>query len=880
LSTVGNDYAEYVHLLVGAAEWTVERDERSLWVTARPDGDDPLPAQGWKLHISAGVTTAGAVLQRLVPYLVAHRLAFKAAADPAMLQLLNLGEGGDDQIGKFVTIYPRTTEAAVSAAGDLDVLLDGLRGPEVPSDRRLRHDSVVSYRYGAFVGRVVQLPTGQLVAALEAPDGTLVPDSRHRDDAVPAWLDDPFEAAGLVTPPPPPPAIIGGRFRPIANLSARPGGRVDLALELRPTRRCVLKRAVIDANPLGPSARLAAERAVLAELDGLPGIVQAYDWMETDTEHVLVLEDLPGRTLADEILRRHQYGDEADLDWTIDSMRSVAEIVSTLHHRGYVHRDLKPTNLLVRPDGRFVLIDFELAVPTGAEAVAGGTPGYASPQQRNGAPADPRDDIHALGAMLFLSATGVDRASRPSASSTIDGMLQMAPQVPREFAAVLARCLADDPDDRYPSADALIAALAAVRGTANSVIPAYGTVPIPGDHQARAERNLAGFVDALRADAVDVSRDGEHACTWVIRQLVGPISAPRDLAVGVAGIVLALTAVARQQRDPDLTALVHAGARWLDQAPRPDGQLLGGLLVGEGGVALALARAGLLTGDGGLTTSARHRAAEIASLAHTAPDVFNGSAGRALVHLRLAEELDDGEARRDAMAAARFLLDTVTTDDEGRHGWILSAEMGTDPYLGYGHGAAGIADVLLEVGLASGTDSFVDLAATIGVELAGAAITSGDGVVGWPLRHGGTRMTGPAWCHGAGGVGRFLMHLDRAGLLAESHRHLVRDCAVAVVRHGRAMLPTACHGLAGSIDLLVDLHGTDGDAAHLTEAWSLAGLLETFHVSDGDRLRCSSDQLEVVSPDLWFGSAGVAMAWLRLANPEAPGVLDAWPPTM
>ena len=375
----------------------------------------------------------------------------------------------------------------------------------------------------------------------------------------------------------------------------------------------------------------------------------------------------------------------------------------------------------------------------------------------------------------------------------------------------------------------------------------------------------------MLADAVDL---GEGRVIWPIRQPSAPSVPMRDLGSGQAGIVLAVAAIAAELGDASLLELAHAGARWIDAAPRPEGPMLGGLHVGEGGVALTLARVGALTGDTSLVQSALRRGTEVAALPHIAPDLFNGSAGRAIAHLRLAQATGDERSLAAAVATAEHLVQSAVLDEHGVHVWPMPPEMGPHAYLGYAHGIAGIADALLEVGEVASFEPAVEMAQAVADDIVRATLHTSDGGVGWAAFVGGTDVTGPCWCHGAGGIGRFLMHLDRAGHLPSEHRPLVRASATAVARSGRGLGPIACHGLSGSIDFLVDLHHLDGDVAHLDEAWSLAELLEQFHVHDGDCTRSTSEQLQVVSPDLLFGWTGAAIAWLRLARPNIVGLFD------
>jgi len=128
----------------------------------------------------------------------------------------------------------------------------------------------------------------------------------------------------------------------------------------------------------------------------------------------------------------------------------AAEAVGAAHARGIIHRDLKPDNIWAAPHGEVVVIDWGLAVRRG-EVVPGethaGTVSWSAPEQQHGASGDPRADVYALGCVLNALLTGTPDGAKPRA-------------IPRGLAAVIRRCLAQDPQQRYADGDALAADLA------------------------------------------------------------------------------------------------------------------------------------------------------------------------------------------------------------------------------------------------------------------------------------------------------------------------------------------------------------------------------------------------------------------------------------
>ena len=172
-------------------------------------------------------------------------------------------------------------------------------------------------------------------------------------------------------------------------------------------------------------------------------------------------------------------------------MREVAWALAYAHGRGIVHRDIKPDNILIeRGSGRAMVTDFGIARPTASAATSKqltlegqliGTAAFMSPEQGAGEPVDGRSDLYALGGVGFFALTG--RA--PFEANTLEAILvarftqaappvsSMRPDVPSALSTVIDRCLARQPYDRYPSAEAVAEALAesTAAGSARDIAP-------------------------------------------------------------------------------------------------------------------------------------------------------------------------------------------------------------------------------------------------------------------------------------------------------------------------------------------------------------------------------------------------------------------------
>jgi hypothetical protein len=556
-------------------------------------------------------------------------------------------------------------------------------------------------------------------------------------------------------------------------------------------------------------------------------------------------------------------------------------MLGKIHVSGYVYRDLKPTNVIAAPDGRLRFVDFELArelceevnpLP-GLGMIGVGTRGYMSPQQARGEPPAITDDVYSLGALLFFMATSAEPSRAPHPFALLERPLhQLNPTIDPALAEVIRRCLDQDPGARLPTMAAVEAALMATRSTPAVMSPARSNSVSsePELVRRRGCRDLARrLADTLCVEARR-TRSGAGVA-WVSPHKTASGLRSRDLYVGSGGTLLALAELVARLGEPAHRAVLAEGARWLADAPGPAGAPLAGLYVGEAGVAAALLRAGQVLADDALVAAASSRGAWIATLPFASPDLMNGTAGRLRFHVMLWDETGKPEHLDYAVAAGEQLLATSSETGDGERSWVIppgySDLSGTTP-LGYGHGAAGIADALLDLYDATRDERYRLGAQEAGRWLAHQAIPVLDDRTGlaWPMSIGGEPM--PAyWCHGAAGIGRLFLHAADLNLLPEADA-LWTGAARATAHGARWAGPTQCHGLSGNIEFLIDAYQASGDDTYLTEARSLGQLLMAFRTEDEGLLRWPSDWPWVFGPDYMVGYAGVALALLRLAEPE------------
>jgi len=217
--------------------------------------------------------------------------------------------------------------------------------------------------------------------------------------------------------------------------------------------------------------RFQRESRMAAAIDH-PNVIPVYEAGEEDGRLYLVMRWVEGTDLHRELKAS---GRVHPLRAAL-IINQVAGALDAAHKAGLIHRDVKPGNVLLSGEHAY-LADFGLTRLAGSATVTTGghflgTVDYMAPEQFTPAPEDARSDVYALGCVLFAALTGKPPFLRETVPATMSAHLNApvprvsdTPGVPREFERVLARALAKDPEDRYPSAgDFGRAALAAAEG--------------------------------------------------------------------------------------------------------------------------------------------------------------------------------------------------------------------------------------------------------------------------------------------------------------------------------------------------------------------------------------------------------------------------------
>ncbi len=229
----------------------------------------------------------------------------------------------------------------------------------------------------------------------------------------------------------------------------------DVAIKILPTQ------FTQDAEFL---ARFERESRTLARLRH-PNIVQVFDAGAAGEYHYIVMEYLASGTLAAELTKLRDRGDQMPIDKAIKITQQIAQALDYAHQKGVVHRDIKPSNILVADEGRYVLSDFGIVTDNANTKITRtmqtlGTPEYMSPEQANGMAVDRRSDVYSLGVVLYEMLTGAPPFSGNNTLSVLNKHLTVVPPsvskirvgIPVWLQSVVQKALEKLPEHRFQTA--------------------------------------------------------------------------------------------------------------------------------------------------------------------------------------------------------------------------------------------------------------------------------------------------------------------------------------------------------------------------------------------------------------------------------------------
>jgi hypothetical protein len=371
--------------------------------------------QGWIIHLSVIKPQLEGLIRLLLPNLISEKLVFKIPKDSTTASFLLGSELGSINLGKLISIYPKSDNEAVDLAKRLINLTKQFRGPAILTDIHL--GSIVYTRYGAFTPILTTDPTGQPVKCIYDFKGKLVADSYSIPFLLPQNILWPFFdiCSSVVTKQT---KLLNYAYYPIEVLKPDVKGDVIKALYFKhfwKIKFCLIKqgRKCMASDEVGRDIqdRLKWQYDLYHALCSDIPLAEVFDYFYENGDSYLTMEYVKGSSLTKWMYTIYRNRTWLDLSRTsqlllINTFSKVIEIIQRLHEKGYIHRDITPENFIITKQGDIFLIDLELVCSSSSKLpdppFRWGTPGFMSPEQSEAQLPTIKEDIYALGAFMLM----------------------------------------------------------------------------------------------------------------------------------------------------------------------------------------------------------------------------------------------------------------------------------------------------------------------------------------------------------------------------------------------------------------------------------------------------------------------------------------------
>ncbi len=812
--------------------------------------------EGFKIHLSTIPKDAEALLEHIAPILIEHELAFKFLPDYWMLDLCNSQAFFKAASGKFVTIYPPSTAVFKDVIEKLYSATLGLKGPYILSDRVYKDSKVVFYRFGSFRPFQEMNANGEQTAMLSLGPGKRVEDERRAFYFLPDGVAEPF---GKVIDYPEQ-VNLKDRYQYVRTIAAGNKGGVYLFRDVVGDTEVIVKEArpFINSAAHSPSDAidfLHNEYQVLQLLADTGLTPKPIDFFKDWDHYFLAMEQAPGVNLA--VMRSLDtfspflQGDCADQDIRNYGSRIIhiadllLEGLKVIHSKGVFIMDLAPQNVLYDQDSDTIqFIDFEAAHSPGGESRSSAfTPGFVSPNRKNGGAPRPVDDY-------FGAAEIIRNLIYP-----VHPLFLLNSDARKPLFDAYCR------EKRLPSAISEL-----IEGIAQGFEPGKNAVqkantailkrPLPEPtYYTTDDQDLKRTVDGV----------SKHIMAHVKLDGSLPMFPPDyrvfrtnmlSLAYGAAGTVYFLKlAMGQLPQDIESQFLNHC------RSVNP-GTLPPGLFIGASGIAWVLDSMGF-----------REDALHMMEHAYQSPildksaDHFYGAAGWGLAALYFYSVTGDENHLAQAAKAADLILNLLETTEKGL---LCYPNVTGDVYTGLAYGGTGIAYFFLKLHQASNQPKHLETAVALIEEEIRRGEDQGEWIK-WPRsRNNPVHM--PYLGVGSAGIGvvllRFYDQLKEPRFL-----NIINKCC-HYLKDKYSVNPCLLSGMAGVGYFFLERYLHANESRYLLEARNYAGRVNLFKIEKNEGVCFPHEELQKTSHDLGYGSAGTGLFLALLKDRKKMMIYD------
>jgi serine/threonine protein kinase len=449
--TYSKDYAE---MLKGMGLEYTAVDEHYLRV------GEPKKVQGWILHLSVIKTQVQRLMEVVLPMLVKEKVSFKIVKDYKAAKYSLDGLLGYHQLGKIITIYHEDDQTLITFSRMLIEITEEFKGPAIPTDANL--GGIVYTRYGGMSPVLLVDNKGCIGRYIYDKKGELETDSYVIPFIMPSSASWPFDEITAL-PDEKIKRILYNNYLVTTLLKQDVKGDVYKALRVKRfyPEWCIIKEGKrhmwSDENGRDIRDRLRWQYNLQKDLYGHVSVPEPFEFFEEKDGSYIAMQYIKGNSLSETTQNIHDGKSWQQLTKNqkltiLDYLLQIIDQCEKLHHQGYVHRDLAPSNFIINKNNTLVMIDMELTYSlkgrTPNPPFRLGTPGFMSPEQITTTTPTEKEDLYALGgtAIELLTSIHPIKFGIYNSKELIQNIFFFVRN--EQIARLIAQCMNTDPRER------------------------------------------------------------------------------------------------------------------------------------------------------------------------------------------------------------------------------------------------------------------------------------------------------------------------------------------------------------------------------------------------------------------------------------------------
>lgn len=828
-------------------EWKIEK--MSMFYSCKCEKNNLLP-QGWKIHVSSNLNNCKNILRSVAKVAVESNTVFKFMRDTSILRLSSEKIYPKEGSGKFITLYPESTEKFLWILEALYKKLKKYEGPYILSDKRYKDCSVLYYRYGGFKSNYRINAEGMNIPTLKDIDGSVIDDIRKPYFEIPISISDPVEQICSEEED----SYLHENYLIRDVLYSSNSGGVYRATRKSDKENVIIKEArpytcMVNRNIDSIDLREKEYRMLkmLEQYDIAPRPIEIFkDW-----EHIFLVEeyvegiDFQQFSAQNNVFYKN-FEDDSQLDKYIKNILKIfikiVNILEIIHKNGFVVTDLSPKNVLVTDELKVKIIDLEACLAVDEKDICQlSTSGYSEKMSSGNLI---KSDLYSLGCVFFSSLINRNEMIKIDSdviNRTLDS-LYMDYSLPEDLKNIILE-LMDKRIDNRPE-------LGNIKYRLENLIARKENYKRVHRKKDYSELNIK--YKKIIDDCVECI---DKISTVYRNDRLFPnmplINNPLNITNGALGNIYAFEKLNYSDKTNKYKEWILNKLERMDLYPP-------GLYVGISGIAWVLLEMGEVEKAKKVISKCENN-----SLFNNMYGLRTGLAGYGIALLKFWIKTNDTKYLNMAKKVGDRLIREAKLDTSNNTLYWADSEINNK--IGYGDGSSGISIFFLYLHIASKDNVYLEIGqSALEHDLLQKKQLRECSYYSFPSDNKNAKILYPYFMKGNAGVLSALIRYYKLTKDKKYYEEIESILPAVHVKH--SINPGLFLGLAGLGNIMLDCHYILGDDSYLDMAYNIAEGIDLFKVKYDEGILFPGDYASKLSTDFGSGTSGIILYLNRLIN--------------